>query len=179
MADTWFISDHHLSHAKILTFKDKTDCLIRPEFDNVEQMDAYILEMHNQNVKPEDTVYFLGDLMWWHKPDAWGTFTKMQGNIYFAPGNHDDIPSMMGSGKLKDIRLWYHLEAGGKKMIASHIPTYRDMGRCDLNIHGHLHDKLVLDPASQEPDPRFFSVCVEQLGYEPIHIEDIVKLADY
>jgi calcineurin-like phosphoesterase family protein len=46
MADTWFTSDFHFGHFNIIRYCN------RP-FTNTEEMDA--------QVKPNDTLYFLGD----------------------------------------------------------------------------------------------------------------------
>ena len=166
----WFISDHHLSHAKILTFKDKHDCLIRPEFETVEEMNSLILELHNQTVKPEDEVYFLGDVLW-NKEEAWKTLGKMNGKLYLAPGNHDNVPDLVREGRFRDVRLWYRFTVEGKKLLACHTPLHEiDLIRCTINVHGHLHEKNM-------NDPRYINVCVEQLGYQPIHLEDLVALA--
>jgi len=168
--DVWFISDHHLSHAKLLTFRDKNDMLIRPEFDNVKQMNEHILEMHNQTVGPNDIAYFLGDLMW-DKPESWNIVAQMHGVILFTPGNHDDIPTLASANIFDDMKLWYKLTVEGKRLVAGHVPfNNMDIRRCDINIHGHIHEKSM-------NDPRYFNVCVEQLGYEPIHVEDIVALS--
>lgn len=173
--DIWLISDHHLSHANILTFKDKHECFIRPEFDNIKDMNAFMLEAHNKVVKPQDDVYFLGDVLFGSgddKTDAMNTLRKMQGYIHLAPGNHDNILQLVSSYySFREVRLWYKLSAGGKKIIANHCPLNSwDIRRCDINAHGHIHEKSM-------GDPRYVNVCVEQLGYEPIHIEDLVALA--
>jgi calcineurin-like phosphoesterase family protein len=60
--DIWVISDTHLSHENILKFTDSdTGDLIRGHlFDNVDQMDEFILEKWNSTIKEGDIVYHLG-----------------------------------------------------------------------------------------------------------------------
>ena len=60
MADTWVISDTHFRHEAILTFKDYAGKPPRDGFDNVDHMDEHMMDMWNQTVKPEDTIYHLG-----------------------------------------------------------------------------------------------------------------------
>jgi len=48
----------------------------------------------------------------------------------------------------------------------SHAPIHPDELRGKLNIHGHMHDKIV-------DDSRYFSVCLEQIEYKPISFKEI------
>ncbi|MFH1797956.1 MAG: hypothetical protein ABH844_01235 [Candidatus Omnitrophota bacterium] len=52
----WWISDYHFSHANIIRYSN------RP-FETVEEMNEVIIRKHNERVKPEDTVFFLGDFI--------------------------------------------------------------------------------------------------------------------
>jgi len=54
MADSWFTSDFHFGHFNIIRHCN------RP-FTTTEEMDACIVDRMNQCVKPNDTLYFLGD----------------------------------------------------------------------------------------------------------------------
>ena len=51
----YFTADHHFGHANIIRHCN------RP-FQNVEEMDMALLSNWNASVKPQDTVYILGDL---------------------------------------------------------------------------------------------------------------------
>ena len=57
----WFSSDYHLGHANIIKYCE------RP-FVDVEEMSATIIKNHNQRVKKEDTVFFLGDFCFRNSP---------------------------------------------------------------------------------------------------------------
>lgn len=50
----FFTSDLHLGHKNILS--------IRPQFDNIEDHDDFLIERWNKKVKKKDDVYILGDL---------------------------------------------------------------------------------------------------------------------
>jgi calcineurin-like phosphoesterase family protein len=54
MADTWFTSDFHFGHFNIILYCN------RP-FTTTEEMDACIADRMNLCIKPNDTLYFLGD----------------------------------------------------------------------------------------------------------------------
>lgn len=169
----WFISDHHFHHSNFLKFVDKHGCLIRPEFDNVDQMNEFMVEAHNKAVKPDDTVWFGGDVVW---GDDYTILSKLNGKLNITPGNHDKGEELAKTGLFHEIRLWkqFHIEILMKKykFILSHVP----LGKADLeqrtnfNVHGHTHEIDVLDQHGA-PDERYVNICVEQLGYEPIHID--------
>jgi len=50
----WFTADFHLGHANIIKYCE------RP-FRNVLEMNRTIIKKHNERVKKDDIVYFLGD----------------------------------------------------------------------------------------------------------------------
>lgn len=54
MADTWFTSDFHLGHFKIIRYCN------RP-FADTREMDDVIVERLNANVQPNGTLYSRGD----------------------------------------------------------------------------------------------------------------------
>lgn len=54
MADVWFTSDFHLGHSNIIRF-------CKRPFANAHEMNEAIVERMNSCVKPNDTLYFLGD----------------------------------------------------------------------------------------------------------------------
>jgi calcineurin-like phosphoesterase family protein len=73
-------------------------------------------------------------------------------------------------------------------MILSHIPVHSDsLGRFGVNIHGHTHSNRVRKARgvdaktgevlySDEIDPRYHCVCVEQTpDFAPILFEDVLK----
>jgi calcineurin-like phosphoesterase family protein len=72
-------------------------------------------------------------------------------------------------------------------MILSHIPVHSEsLGRFGVNIHGHLHTNRVKKARgvdaksgnvlySDQIDPRYHCVCVEQTNFAPILFEDVIK----
>src|ERR1039458_3340961 len=83
MADTWFTSDFHLGHFNIIRYCN------RP-FADTREMDEVIVDRLNGLVKPNDTLYFLGDFCL-GKHDSVAAYRNRLAcqTIHFIDGNHD------------------------------------------------------------------------------------------
>ena len=51
----WWTSDYHFSHFNIIRY-------CKRPFKTAEEMNETIIKRHNERVKPDDTVFFLGGL---------------------------------------------------------------------------------------------------------------------
>jgi calcineurin-like phosphoesterase family protein len=170
MANTYVISDTHFNHAAILTFKDYAGEPPRAEFTDVEHMNEHMMDMWSQTVKPEDTIYHLGDVMFGTDKVDWmeKNFVKLPGKKHLILGNHDNPKHMLPF--FKEILFWKHLPG----MLLSHIPVHEQQlaeshrwGDGDiLNVHGHIHS----NPSPLGP---YFCVSVEQVAYTPVNVDDV------
>ena len=79
----YFTADLHLGHANIIRHCG------RP-FASVEDMDRCLIDNWNRRVRPEDTVYILGDLMFACKDPA-AYLTQLAGQKHLIVGNHDSV----------------------------------------------------------------------------------------
>ena len=178
MRNIWLISDTHFNHANILNFADHAGNLTRPEFDNVEQMDECMIERWNSVVKPSDIVYHLGDVLFGDNKQEWMDthWAKLHGKKRLVIGNHDNPKFLMPY--FKKIMLWRQFTEFG--LLLSHDPVhetalkrpkpgerqeYEDMFRYH-NVHGHIH-------TNPSPAPEYHCVCVEQVNYTPVNIEEL------
>jgi len=148
-------------------------------------MNQKLVAWHNMVVKPEDHVYFLGDVTIrrggrQEKEEFKQLVRSMHGHKTLFLGNHDHWPTQV------------YLEAGFEKVRAtwrdqdgilySHIPVHpSSMGTAVANVHGHIHNnqsgafppvlskdlhgKLVWKP--------YVNVSVEVINYRPISLEDL------
>lgn len=170
----WLISDTHFSHANILTFTDAAGVRIRPEFDNVTQMDEAMIDRWNAVVKPSDHVYHLGDITMLRgaaRRQVEPLLRRLNGHKRLVLGNHD-----LNSAE------WY-LQFFEKVMAIrvldnwalTHIPIHPEsLGRFKGNIHGHLHaNRVMLSP--HHPDLRYRNVCVEHTAYAPVALEAVTR----
>jgi calcineurin-like phosphoesterase family protein len=145
-------------------------------------MDEFMIKAWNERVRPTDKVYHLGDVVINRK--ALKTLTRLNGDKVLIRGNHDIFRDDEYREYFRELRA-YHVVNG---MILSHIPVHEaSLGRFGVNIHGHLHANRVMKPRgvdartgevlySDEIDPRYHCVCVEQTpDFAPILFEDVIK----
>ena len=182
--DIWVISDTHLSHENILKFTDSaTGNPVRGHlFDNVDQMDEFILEKWNSVVKEGDIVYHLGDVFMGSKERFARQWPKFNGSKRLIVGNHDDIKFLSNGGFFKKVDMWRMFPEF--ELMFSHVPIHSSNllrlktkgGKwpddCNLlmNVHGHIHQ-------NPTPEGPYRNVSVEVIDYTPIHIETLAAEA--
>lgn len=181
MPAVWLISDTHFGHEKTCTvFKREDGSPLRP-FSCAEEMDEFMIKAWNERVRPHDKVYHLGDVVINRK--CLSTLTRLNGDKVLIRGNHDIFKLEDYTQYFRDIR-GYHVMNG---LILSHVPVHADsLARFGANIHGHLHANRVKKARgvdaktgeilySDEIDPRYHNVSVEQIDFAPILFEDLLK----
>src|SRR5437867_13222621 len=88
MTKIFFISDHHFSHANILTFHTSYNTAMR-NFSSVEEMDEHMIEQWNAVVKPTDHIYHLGDFAFKRSGGFHDVCLRLNGHKRLVLGNHD------------------------------------------------------------------------------------------
>ena len=181
MPSVWLVSDTHFGHEKTCTvFKREDGSPLRP-FSCAEEMDEYMVKAWNERVRPNDKCYHLGDVVINRK--FLHVLGRLNGDKVLIRGNHDIFKLEDYTQYFRDVR-GYHVMNG---MILSHIPiNEQQLARFGCNIHGHLHANRVMRVRgvdvktgemlySDQVDPRYHSVCVEQTDFAPILFEDVQK----
>jgi calcineurin-like phosphoesterase family protein len=170
MSDIWLISDTHFNHKGILTFNDYAGKPTR-QFSSVDEMNQCMLDNWNDTVKDGDTVIHCGDVLFGENKVTWleNNFMKLPGKKRLVLGNHDNVKFL--APFFKDIQLWLELPGS---VIATHTPlhptTLAEKHRWGdapiLNVHGHIH-------SNPSPEGPYKCVCVEQIGFKPINIDEV------
>lgn len=180
MPATFLVSDTHFGHEKTCTmFKRADGTPLRP-FKTVEEMDEEMVRRWNERVGKKDKVYHLGDVVINRK--FLHILGRLNGDKVLIRGNHDIFKLEDYTQYFRDVR-GYHVMNG---MIFSHVPVHPEsLGRFGVNVHGHLHyqrvkkivgvDETGAFTYSDEIDPRYHCVCVEQTDYTPITLEEVKK----
>lgn len=165
--DIWAVSDQHFSHRNILKFTNFAGQKVRPEFNDVEEMNEVLIQLHNSEVKQNDLVIFMGDIGF-NRTDLEKILPRLNGKKKLLLGNHDNFKMEFYSKYFSDISVVWKPIRG---LIFSHYPLY--IGESDtirFNVHGHIH-------RGQIADPRYYNVSVEETDYKPIHFDEILKVA--
>jgi calcineurin-like phosphoesterase family protein len=180
MKDIWVISDTHFRHENILKFTDSTTgALVRGDrFADVDAMDEHMIEQWNSVVKQGDIVYHLGDVVIGDKEWFKKNWPRLNGSKRLIVGNHDDIPFLSSGGFFKKVQMWRMFPEFG--LMFSHVPlhinslyryppkdsteTFEPVAM--LNVHGHIH-------SNPSPEGLYRCVCVEQIDYTPVNIEEL------
>lgn len=179
MKDIWVISDTHFFHSNILRFTDSDGSLIRgARFSSMEEMNECMLENWNSVVKPGDKVYHLGDVFIGPKDEFVRFWKKLHGKKNLILGNHDDAKFFARNELVNKIQMWRMFPELG--LLLTHVPIHESglrRGAPDdetapmlLNVHGHIHQ-------NPSPTEHHRCVCVEQIDYTPIHIEELAKVS--
>lgn len=168
----WFTSDLHFNHDKEFIWKVRG-------FDSVQTMNDTIVSKFNSLVKPEDTVYILGDLMLGPNPEQGLELIKsLNGDKIIIAGNHDTVTRR----KMYEDCGWPVFDAltskyNGYHFYLSHYPTLtgnlekESLKRCTLNLFGHTHQKenFFYDM------PFMYHVGVDSHDCYPISIDKIIE----
>ena len=150
----YFISDLHFGHKSILKYTK------RP-FRDLDHMHEELIKRWNEYIKPEDTVYVLGDLALCPFKEFEPIAKQLQGIKYLIKGNHDSY----SEGQYKKLGFTvYHeikMKLAGNDIRLSHypyaLPWYRRLFafkselrfmerrppriKGEYLLHGHTHTK--------------------------------------
>lgn len=178
----WFTSDTHFGHNNIIKFCN------RP-FENVEEMDEFIINNWNSIVKEDDIVFHLGDFAF--APDRkWKELiSQLNGKIHLILGNHD-VGRWPGD---KIMSLFYKvdnqlmLKIDGKyKVYLNHFPflcydgVYRSPEDCTIQLHGHVHEHLgCIGKDVDRLHHRFpyqYDVGIDNNNYKPVSWEEVLQI---
>ncbi len=126
-------------------------------------MDAALIESWNATVRPDDTIWHLGDFAVRH-PDPAGLLATLNGAKHLVPGNNDP-QSVRALPFWTSVSPLVEIVVDGTKLVLCHyaLRTWPGQGRGALNLHGHSHGRL-------KPLPRQFDVGVDARNYRPVQI---------
>jgi calcineurin-like phosphoesterase family protein len=88
MGNIFITSDLHFAHNRSFLYEPRG-------FTSIEEHDEKIIENWNATVRPQDTVYMLGDLMLNDNQKGIECLNKLNGVKYLIRGNHDSEARLM------------------------------------------------------------------------------------
>lgn len=202
----WFTSDLHFWHKNVIRYctrpyedeKDSTGKVIK---EDVEVMNEALIRNWNELVKPDDTVWVLGDLSLAFRPIELYS-RRLNGKKKLVPGNHDWChPAHKKSRGAEKCKTWYdkyteygwevlpiYVELdlpGAAKVNICHMPykgdstddryqNYRliDDGRVLLCGHVHQHWQTKRTPKGT----LMINVGVDVWDQKPVSMEKLKEL---
>jgi calcineurin-like phosphoesterase family protein len=141
---TWFTSDPHYGHCRILDFCPRT----RP-FKDPAEMDLQLVTSWKSLVKPGDDVWVLGDLSWYYPKKTAKIFADLPGNKHLILGNHDFDAGFDVSFDVLGCFSWVgertSINIDGIKIVLDHYPIleWHHAHRGAFHFHGHTHGNVV------------------------------------
>jgi len=168
----YVIADTHFNHANICKFLDSDGNKLRP-WNDVNEMNEALIENWNRVVKPEDTVYILGDVAM-NRTGLQLIARCNSNNKILIKGNHCNEKLKYYVDLFTDIRAVDAKYMFGCHFVMTHCPIHPgSIERWGLNICGHLHNNYVKLPDGT-PDLRYYVASVERINYTPKLIEEIL-----
>lgn len=158
---TWITSDTHFGHRNIIEYCS------RP-FSSINEMDEALISCWNAVVKPNDTIYHLGDFTLKKYADEY--LDRLNGKILFIPGSHDywlkKVDLNKYKGKLEILPQLYSIKLFGERIVLCHYPlaSWEASFHGSLHFHGHSHGNM-------DQIPNRFDVGVDCNDFYPHNLE--------
>ena len=160
MATVRFIADLHLGHVNMALHRG---------FASIEEHDEHVIAKFNSVVHKRDVTYILGDVTM-ERADSYVLLDRLKGIKHVVLGNHD---------RRQDVKkLLDHVESVAgmiqyKGVMLTHCPIHpMELDyRFNKNIHGHIHEKVVMLNGS--PDPKYICVSCENVNYTPKTLKEL------
>ena len=167
----WFTADTHYGHKNIIEY-------CKRPYKTLEEMNAKLVQKHNERVKEGDVVFHLGDFCFRNSSggkEGEGALNRAQhylkqlnGNIIVIKGNHDK------NNLMKTIINHCVIEIGGEKIFLVHNPDDYD-GGYKINLVGHIHEAWKIRKIGHTI---LVNVGVDVWKYMPINIQEIMKAVE-
>lgn len=160
---TYLISDLHLDHANIIRY-----CARPFSFSDVNEMNEVLVKNWNSTVKSEDTIYYLGDLVFGRgsRPiDYW--LKKLNGNIIFIKGSHD---------RIKNAKKYEVLHCKDREFLLIHDPKEIPVEWNGWIIHGHKYNNDTDHYPFVNGRAKTINVSAELINYRPLNVDFLLSL---
>lgn len=165
----YYIADLHLGNSNIIKYEH------RP-FKSAEIMASTMIDNINKVVRPEDTIYFLGDVIDRDAQDfktLAGELKNIKCNKVLICGNHDRvfIDKYSELGLFSQIKDYLTITDNDSQVILSHYPIeiWENNYRGSIHLHGHLHRVKPTNIKNR------FNVGVDATNFKPVTLKQLLK----
>ena len=169
----YFSSDTHYFHARIIEY-------CKRPFNSVDEMNSEMIRRWNEVVKPEDTVYHLGDFALGKSEQIAPIVQSLNGKKYFVPGNHDSLGPHRDAGWISIEKNMY-IEDSGYIVWLNHFPYSSEppynpkhvrpkaIRNWDIALCGHVHEKWLINKYNS------INVGVDNLDFYPQTLQQLIE----
>lgn len=176
----WISSDWHFGHSRIIKYCPQS----RGHCKDVDDMNETIINNMNTVVKPDDTLYILGDVAFCKPDKAVEYLSRINCKKILIKGNHDTDAHKSVSfvewieknnntvfESMHDY-LEIREEKSNIKVILMHFPieSWDGIMRGSIHLHGHLHSPY----SEQLPKIRRKDIGVDSNFLKPYNLHDLV-----
>ena len=188
MSNVFFTSDTHFGHDRAFLYEPRG-------FNSIEEHDEEVIRRWNEVVKPEDTVWHLGDVMLGDNKHGMECLRQLNGTIYIVPGNHDTPTRLALYNTLDNVHVIQPAVGGAaipgvvagaiyfkyKKynFYLSHHPTMTSnlekapyLRMHLINLYGHTHQK----ERFYQDMPYMFHVGMDSNNCTPVLLDNAIEL---
>lgn len=163
-----YIADWHYGHANILYFDN------RP-FKTCDEMNQALIDRWNAAVKPDDTVYVLGDMFWCKGSEAVEVLKQLKGQKHLIKGNHDRCHDTEFRKCFASIKQRDEIEDNGRHVIVDHFPSpyFKNHFYGWYHLYGHVHTSFEHNMALHD------RYLMEQLYGKPCQMYNVGAMLPY
>ena len=172
----YFTSDLHFGHANIIR-------LCNRPFGDVTEMDEALIAGWNRRVKPTDTVYLVGDIVWNHKLVPLYMERLAGKKILISSGNHDAswVRKEACRPYFEDMVPYLETRLEGRLITLCHYPMLewrnsREEAPRHLGylIHGHIHNRVSEEYRPLFLQPHALNAGADVNGFAPVTFEELL-----
>jgi calcineurin-like phosphoesterase family protein len=168
----YFIGDTHFGHSNVLR-------LCNRPFNNVEEMNQFIIDSWKSRVTNEDDVYILGDVAYKSQTDIVKILKSLPGKKHLVTGNHDrkNLKNQSFASCFVEVKDLQEIVLDNKRIILCHFPLGEWDGyyRGAYHIHGHIHNNTSIKVYQfLKQEERALNAGVDIINYAPATFEELV-----
>jgi len=182
MSKTWFTSDLHFNHARII------EMCSRPYTDASHMEEAFVANW-NDRVADGDTVYVLGDFAMHPRDEIPRILGRLKGQIVLIAGNHDHRKTL---GHFPVVHTKLDVDIDGHRVQLVHNPADATPAEDQIVLCGHVHSRwakvrrggVVAADDTQDHAYKaaafttttdYYNVGVDVRGYRPVTLAEILR----
>ena len=142
-------------------------------------MDEHLISAWNSRVRPNDSVYILGDLIFRSTslPDSY--LSRLHGKKHMILGNHDTawIKKADMSLHFASVERYAEISDGQRKITLCHYPlmSWHNIARGSYMIHGHIHNNrdAMYFPLMRQM-PNLLNAGVDINNFQPVKFDELI-----